>query len=451
MKWNKVSRVRFFVIMAVCLLVFPLRIKAEDKEYQFDYAVLNGKAYIEGIYGGKSETLIVPEKIGQYTVAGIGNPHPAMPEGLGLGFNDEEDHDEADKYLIKKVVLPKTIEYVMEGFLGDNAGVEELVISDGACFQVPLYVYRDEQKESVKKIYIGNAMTDVTTERLVYGGALEEIVVSDGNPVYKSQDGILFSKDMKALLVCPTKKRTEKYVVPEGVTHIGVGFQCCQDIKIIQLPESFEYADNVAFEKCSAQVIYPQKKADINKTEKQPDSGSETVNPAIRGTVFTVAESQAKFKVTGSDAENPTVEYAGLTASGKKKKTVSIPEYVSYNGVKYHVTSVAEKCFKNNKKLTSVKIPDSVTKIGNSAFEGCSSLKTVTVGKGLKAIGKNVFKNCKSLKKITLKSTKLKTVGKTTLKGVNAKCRIKVSAKKVKAYKKLFKGKVQKASVKIIK
>ena len=75
----------------------------------------------------------------------------------------------------------------------------------------------------------------------------------------------------------------------------------------------------------------------------------------------------------------------------------------------------------------------------------------MTVGKGLKAIGKNVFKNCKSLKKITLKSTKLKTVGKTALKGVNAKCKIKVPAKKVNAYKKMFKGKGQKLSVKVIK
>ena len=188
----------------------------------------------------------------------------------------------------------------------------------------------------------------------------------------------------------------------------------------------------------------------IPNGEKQNEAQN-TIKPAAKGTFLTIEAGQAQFKVTSPDPKDPTVEYAGLTTSSKKKKTVSIPEYVSYNGVKYRVTSVAAKCFKNNKKLNTVKIAGSITKIGNSAFEGCSNLKTVTVGKGLKAIGKNVFKNCKSLKKITLKSTKLKTVGKTTLKGVNAKCRIKVPAKKVKAYQKLFKGKGQKASVKIIK
>ena len=180
-----------------------------------------------------------------------------------------------------------------------------------------------------------------------------------------------------------------------------------------------------------------------------PPQKFEEIQPV--GTVITLQDNVEKFKVTSSDAKNPTVEYKALTKAGNKKKTISIPEYISYKGVKYRVTSVASKCFKNNKKLTNVKISSSITKIGNSAFEGCTNLKTATVGKGLKTIGKNAFKNCKSLKKLTLKGTKLKSVGRTALKGVNAKCRIKVPAKKVAAYKKVFKGKGQKASVKIIK
>lgn len=197
-------------------------------------------------------------------------------------------------------------------------------------------------------------------------------------------------------------------------------------------------------------TIYTRYLATENNKSNQDMSGDGNMSVS-KGTILTIASNQAQFKVTSSDAKNPTVEYKALTKAGKKKKTISIPEYISYKGVKYRVTSVASKCFKNNKKLTNVKISSSITKIGNSAFEGCTNLKTATIGKGLKTIGKNAFKNCKSLKKLTLKGTKLKSVGKTALKGVNAKCRIKVPAKKVKAYKKVFKGKGQKASVKITK
>ena len=105
----------------------------------------------------------------------------------------------------------------------------------------------------------------------------------------------------------------------------------------------------------------------------------------------------------------------------------------------------------NNKRLVSVVIPDTVIKIGNNAFAGCTKLKTVTIGKGIQIIEKNAFKNCKSLKSLTIKGTKLRTVGKSALKGVHAKCKIKVPAKKQIRYKKLLKGKGKKIPVKVTK
>lgn len=193
--------------------------------------------------------------------------------------------------------------------------------------------------------------------------------------------------------------------------------------------------------------------ADNNDPNKNNQNSTEQGggNPAAKGTVLTIGASQAQYKVTSSDVKNPTVEYKGLTNAGKKKKTITIPTYVTYNGVKYKVTSIAAKCFKNNKKLTTVKISNGVTKIGTSAFEGCTNLKTVTIGTGLQTIGKNAFKNCKKLQNLTIKSKKLKSVGKTALKGINTKCKIKVPSSKAKSYKRVFKSKGQKSTVKIAK
>ena len=66
-------------------------------------------------------------------------------------------------------------------------------------------------------------------------------------------------------------------------------------------------------------------------------------------------------------------------------------------------------------------------------------------------IGANAFSGDKSLKKITIKSAKLKKAGKKAFKGIHAKCKIKVPKKKLSAYKRLLKGKGQKAGVKITK
>ena len=162
---------------------------------------------------------------------------------------------------------------------------------------------------------------------------------------------------------------------------------------------------------------------------------------------FEQKSSGAKYVVTDNSVNNLTIEYVGNKSN---KKTISIPDSVTYKGVKFKVTSIKAKAFKGNKKVTTVKVGSNVSKIGNNAFEGCSKLKNVTLGKGVTNLGKNTFKNCKKLTKITIKSTKLKSVGKNALKGVSAKCKIKVPAKKVKDYQKLFKGKGQK-KVKISK
>lgn len=49
---------------------------------------------------------------------------------------------------------------------------------------------------------------------------LSEIEVDGQNKNYKSQDGILYSKDMKQLLLYPFAKQDVSYSVPEGVDYI---------------------------------------------------------------------------------------------------------------------------------------------------------------------------------------------------------------------------------------
>ena len=158
---------------------------------------------------------------------------------------------------------------------------------------------------------------------------------------------------------------------------------------------------------------------------------------------FTV--NNAKYKIVGGEGSK-TVEFVGLLDKNKKK--VTIPQYTSYQNVKYRVTKVSSKSFRGNKKINTVSIASGVTEIGASAFEGCTKLKNVTLGKDIKTIEKNAFKKCKSLQKLTIKGTKLKKVGSSALKGIHKNCKIKVPSSKKKTYQRLFKGKGQKASVK---
>ena len=149
-------------------------------------------------------------------------------------------------------------------------------------------------------------------------------------------------------------------------------------------------------------------------TQKVPAVG--TTKPVGRGF----------YKVTKSDAKNGTVSLVKPRKATEKKFTV--PGTVKIDGVTFKVTEISKNAFKNNKKLTQVIIGKNVSKIGANAFNGA-----------------------KKLKKITIKSTQLKKVGSKAFKGIDKKCKIKVPKKKLTRYKRLLKGKGQKASVKITK
>ena len=182
----------------------------------------------------------------------------------------------------------------------------------------------------------------------------------------------------------------------------------------------------------------------------QGNNGNQNTNNGNQNTdgtlaVGTVKEVKGqKYKVLSAS----TVAFVGVI-NGKTKK-VNIPKTVQINKKTYKVVQIAKNALKGSDVQTVV-IGANVTAIQDQAFAGCKKLKKVTVGANVKSIGKAAFKDCKNLKNITVKSTKLKTVKAKALKGINKKATIKVPAKKLKNYQKLFRKKGQSSSVKIKK
>ena len=129
------------------------------------------------------------------------------------------------------------------------------------------------------------------------------------------------------------------------------------------------------------------------------------------GTVYTIAGNQ--YRITKIGAE------VSLIKTNAKAKSINIPATIKANGITYKVTTIAEKAFKQNKKLKSITVSANVKKIGNNAFFKCPSLKTV------------------NLKTVLLTR---KTASKKAFKGANKKLVIKVPKKVKKSYKKIFKG-----------
>lgn len=162
---------------------------------------------------------------------------------------------------------------------------------------------------------------------------------------------------------------------------------------------------------------------DTNKNPEKPSANKpETGVPSVG---MLIKYKKAIYKVREVNATGGTVM---LVKRNSKKAKFVIPAAIKSGNYTFKVTSIANKAFKGDKKL-----------------------KKVVIGKNVQVIGKRAFEKAKNLRSITIKSVSLKKVGRSAFKGIHAKAKIKVPAKKLKAYKRLLKKKGQKSSVKIIK
>ena len=75
-----------------------------------------------------------------------------------------------------------------------------------------------------------------------------------------------------------------------------------------------------------------------------------------------------------------------------------------------NVISIGESCFQSCKKLESFVFPDSITVIEDYMFSWCSGLKSVTFGNKTETVSQYAFSNCKLLEKAILPET-LKFIG----------------------------------------
>ena len=84
--------------------------------------------------------------------------------------------------------------------------------------------------------------------------------------------------------------------------------------------------------------------------------------------------------------------------TAKPEGDMVIPANVRHRGLMWQVVAIANNTFKDNAKLTSVKLPETLRSIGTEAFVGCISLRdTLVIPYSLQHIGLMPFNDCTSL------------------------------------------------------
>ena len=188
--------------------------------------------------------------------------------------------------------------------------------------------------------------------------SLQEITVASGNRYYTSQNGALYTKDMKKLIQYPGG-RTGGVVIPQGVETLGLNSISCPGMTSILLPASLKLIASGAFNGCDhltdvyyagtkAQWALVDKNASINEALNQakmhynyknalPPVTAKAEYIASTGKPYlkwTPVEGAVKYEVYRSGTKNGTYTLLGTTANLKYTDSKANAGYIYYYKVK---------------------------------------------------------------------------------------------------------------------
>ncbi|MCM1285360.1 MAG: InlB B-repeat-containing protein [Acetobacter sp.] len=196
--------------------------------------------------------------------------------------------------------------------------------------------------ESLEEITIPAFVNEISKDNAQFEGCinLRNIYVKDNNPDFTDVDGVVFSKDLKTLVLYPSG-RQGAYTIPDTVETISsLAFSCCTGLTEITIPASVKTIESDAFSYC-----------------------------------------EELTKVTfDNDFSAPLGEYMFENCSKLSE--------VELGGT----TEIAYSCFSYCNSLEFITIPASCTQISTNAFY-YSGLRYVMIEDGVERIGSSAFGN----------------------------------------------------------
>ncbi len=213
---------------------------------------------------------------------------------------------------------------------------------------------------------------------------LESIDVSDSNPNYSSQDGILYNKSKTELIYFPNGK-TGSYTIPETVETICEGaLSFCENLTELNIPSSVSTIEENDFYLCSNLISI-----NVDSSNESYSSQNGILYDKNKTTLLRFPRGK-----TTSYTIPDTVETIGENAFSDCDSLTNIDFPSSIKTIRKHA-------FRACTGLKNIIIPESVTKIEYGAFEDCSNLTQISISASVECINYHVFDGCEKLETVT--------------------------------------------------
>ena len=257
---------------------------------------------------------------------------------------------------------------------GFEDNVRELIIGKDVTnfrmYDLPYDVPTEDffgPKDIIGYSSLGNPIYDF---KAIEGLFPSEIVVEDGNSVFRIVDGLLINTETQELVLSETG--VEDVVIPDGVRFITRAAFFKRNLTAIQLPNSLQEIGDYAFAKCDQ-----LQKVDL------PDSVEKI---GIRAFSMCYLLENIKLSMNIRVIADFAFNECGI-------KYVEIPK---------NVYEVGQGAFRDCEQLKRVILPDGLQTIGMISFSNCKQLEDINFPAGLEVIEEQAFCDCDSLKQVIL-------------------------------------------------
>ena len=334
---------------------------------------------------------------------------------------------------LEEITIPDSVTTI-ESFVFSNCSSLKTITIPDSVTEVSSYAFWDST--NLETVYVGAGVTQSLESMFGDSDKLVSVTVSENNPNYATQDGVLYSKDMTMLWILPAAW-SGTFTLPATVSYISeyTALKQCNAVTAFEVDADNQWymaEDGVLFDIYQTRLIrYPGARSGGYTV---PNGVMNIGDYAFKGCAFLT-----DITVSPSASFLTADLFSGCTALENIHVRQGSGEYRSVDGIVYagdtlvlcplgrreisvipeNVSTIGEAAFRGCAYLSSITIPESITAIDRAAFSGCSALTSITIPEGITVIEDDTFSSCSALTSITIPDN-VTTIGHQAFSGCNS-------------------------------